>query len=289
MNKKVISAILAGACAVSAMSFSVSAATTQKAATAGTDVKLTASVVPVVPVINVTVPSGVSAVLNPYGIAVTDKSGNKYGPDGVTSELYTIINQTTTSNVEVKVTPTVTVPTVADETKPTKGTKPSITVVTKPDQVKNTSQVKQLYAAVAASGSSDSTAIVALDAAKEEDATNATSANADNKGNVLPAKLTALLDTTAETEIGASTTVVFTDATVTKDADGGSVTPTAAQPQRLVVIKAAEEGEFTYAQFQLVGAVNTNLTWTSSDKLSVNVILNIGPSGEDATDITAIS
>ena len=115
MNKKVISAILAGACAVSAMGLSVSAATVatgNKAMTAMGQVTLSAAGTMVVPTINVSVPASIGAVINPYGVGVTS-GGVEYGAEGVQSVLYNVISQTTSSAILVKAKPTVTVPVAA--------------------------------------------------------------------------------------------------------------------------------------------------------------------------------
>lgn len=344
MNKKIVSAILAGACAVSAMSFSVSAAGTasNKAATAGTDVKLSASMVPVVPVIDVTVPSAISAVLNPYGIAVKDKAGIKYGADGVTSALYTIVNKTDTSAVAVKVVPTISFPTQVIANNTDKETEATIALKTademktlletnKTEAAKQDGTVdtkKSLSIAIAASGSSEPTAIINVDTAKkillkgtpekDQKEENTYTANATN-GTVDPASLDALLDLSSEdvTKNGVQAPAgsdskdllyTFTDVTSLKKmvtpegADKAKLTavPTNATPDyvTMLVLGAAEPEKreeedkdvyFTYGQFQLTGALNTYATWTSSDKISVNVVLNIAPSGDEVSKLEPLA
>lgn len=87
------------------------------------------TVLPVTPVINVFVPSSISAVINPYGISVVTKDGY-YGADGITSQVYTIRNMTQTSAVAVRAKAYLTVP--KDKTG-----LPTITVCEDPDEVKS--------------------------------------------------------------------------------------------------------------------------------------------------------
>ena len=110
MKKKIISAVLAGACAVSAMGLNVSAAVTNKAVTAVGTVTLTAAGTLLTPKINVSVPSAIGAFINPYGVGIENPGSDPYTPDGVQSPIYTIMSMTSSSNVSVGVTPTITVP-----------------------------------------------------------------------------------------------------------------------------------------------------------------------------------
>lgn len=319
--KKIISAILAGACAVSAMSIAASAATAaNKAATSGTDVKLTAAMVPVVPVIDVTVPSAITAVLNPFGIAVKDKAGNEYGATGVTSPIYTIVNKTTTSAVVVQAKATVSFPTEVIPDDANKQTRATIKLDTKANvktanDTKGTASVnknKMIYMAVAVSGSSDPVKIANVDTtgknglastpANQQQEGWTYTANATN-GTVDVASLDPMLDLTAEQENkdGAQDTpFAFTDVTTTKVWNNSKLeanTPATPDYSSMVVIGTAvpdpgvdttpntadDVPTFTYAQFQLTGDLNTNATYTSSDKVSVNLILNIQPSGATPT------
>lgn len=107
MKKKIVSAILAGACAVSAMGLNVSAAVTNKNVTAQGAVTLTAAGTLLTPTINVSVPSTISAFVNPYGVGIANPNGTDYTADGVQSPTFTIISFTASSKILVKATPTV--------------------------------------------------------------------------------------------------------------------------------------------------------------------------------------
>lgn len=340
--KKIISAILAGACAVSAMSIAASAAGTtvsQKAATSGTDIKLTASMVPVVPVIDVTVPSSISAVLNPYGIPVTDKNGTQYAADGVTSPLYTIINKTTTSAVTVKVVPTVTVPTAVIKDNTNKETEPTIKVQAAKTGVTSDGSKKSVYMYVEASGSqlvwivkeggdhvwvgTDVSSQLGGDSGTEEQNPNAgktPDANSTDGINVAVKDLPALIDVTVEdgaslsgktAKNGQANQVAFADVTATKVWNGTKLdtnTPSAPTPASLVVLHAAvptaeqiaeSSGPFenfdpskdkalSYANFRIAGSLDAKADWGASDKISVNVVLNIKPSSDAPTAVVDI-
>lgn len=315
MKKKLISAVLAGACAVSAMTISSYAVDdeldieTEPDTEAGSDIEsgpeinplpggfpnivfpdfngnvsvsgdggimtLAASAGVITATITVTVPSSITAVINPYNVDVKDKSNVTHNADGVTSPLYTIINKSKSNRVEVTAKATLTVPT---ERIPgsAKATRPTISVETSKDNVK-TDNTHSLYAEVAFSGSSASTPIVA--------AGSSGNVNASSTGVIDTTKLTPLLDmsrnVTGQTAVGK---LPFTDMTSVKN-DSGVSSTVGVQPDytSVVVIDCPDEGEFTYAQFQLTGAVNTNAKWTSKNKVAVTLILKIDPTGSPAT------
>ena len=300
--KKIISAILAGACAVSAMSmsaFAAGTAVTQKAAASSTDIKLTASLVPVVASINVTVPSAISAVINPYGIGVTVGTGTAaktYDANGVTSDLYTIINKTSTSHVTVKVEASVTVPTIADTVAGGKATKPSISIKST-DSVTGAATEKNMYIALVASGSKSVDTPIKSGTVKTPSPdggvtpdVNYTDAESDvnSSGTPIVANLDNLIElgdeykTGSGAETGVKKTIVLPDATATKDSNGGAVAGSAAAADTLMVLApaaaATNADAFSYGQFKLTGSVNTAAKWDSKDKVTVNVVLNIGPS-----------
>lgn len=109
MNKKFISAILAGAMAVSTLGISVFAAdgvtpNKQEDAAYGTKAqsyKVNAGVE--VPEMKVTIPAVVNAVINPYGVSIKIND-ETVGDAGIISPVYTITNNT--ENLGIKVTAT---------------------------------------------------------------------------------------------------------------------------------------------------------------------------------------
>lgn len=105
--RKVISATVAGLCAVSTMSMSAfAAASTEDITAAGEKAyKITAAFQ--APVLDVTVPTAMNAVLNPYKIVITTETGDT-GTDGVTSPEYTIANNDTVFGITVAARATVT-------------------------------------------------------------------------------------------------------------------------------------------------------------------------------------
>ena len=112
MNKKIISAILAGACALSAMSFSAFADVefakqedNQLEKAAAKTYSITAGVP--TPALNVTIPTSINAIINPFGVAIEIEDVGMTGATGVTSPVYTITNNTTTFAIDVYATATV--------------------------------------------------------------------------------------------------------------------------------------------------------------------------------------
>lgn len=111
MNKKIVSSILAGACALSCMSLSAFAADDAFVPVVGDkEVEKTGQTTYSfevgfeAPAINVTLPTTLKAVLNPYGIQVEIEDVGKTGVDGVTSPVYTIANNTLDFGIVVKAT-----------------------------------------------------------------------------------------------------------------------------------------------------------------------------------------
>ena len=269
MNKKVISSVLAGAIALSTLGVSAFAATADKTIkTAGaTTYKVTGTLA--APEINVTLPSAVAAVVNPYGVSFEMK-GQTYGAQGVTSPLYTIKNNTTASAVSVVATATIAVPTTTDSDKnkiPTiKVTANEADIAT--ENAKTTGAVKTIYAVVKGAAPT-----AAVEVGKEKDL---------------------ILFPTGEQEAQAGAVEVpFTDVTLsTKDA------PITGTPTTLMIIPKAtaevkdNDGNVTkaakvgYGQFQMGGSVTDQkkTAWTSSDKLTINLVLDIGPSVDPVTD-----
>lgn len=154
MNKKFISAIMAGAMAISALGVSASAAITankQENADYGTKAqsyKIAAAVT--VPEMKVTLPSTVSAVINPYGVSVKINEEAVAAKNGIVSPIYTITNNSTDLGIQVTATTSATATT-------------GITMVTtKPDAAtatgafKATGDTKEAYAEVVVGMASDS-------------------------------------------------------------------------------------------------------------------------------------
>lgn len=96
MNKKITSAVLAGAMALSMTS--ISAFATDLKAAGETTLKATAAFAPVA--IDVTLPTSITAAINPYKIDY-DFAGTKAGTSGVISPVYEIENKTADYGVKV--------------------------------------------------------------------------------------------------------------------------------------------------------------------------------------------
>lgn len=270
MNKKVISAIMAGAVALSTMGTSVFAADKVVKTAGATTYKVSATLA--APEINVTLPGAVSAVVNPYGVNFEMK-GVAYGSQGVTSPLYTILNNTTASAVSVVATATLTVPVTKTGTGDSAVTTPNIVVTATEGDIatenaKETGAKKTIYACVKGAAAAS-----AVDTDKVKDL---------------------ILFPTGEQEAAAGTeTIVFTDATLsTKEAPiTGTPTTLMIIPKGKAAVKAADGTVTTpakvgYGQFQLGGSVTDSkkTPWTSADKIAINLVLDIGPSVDPVTD-----
>ena len=306
--KKIVSAILAGACAVSAMSLSASALSNKDVSTAG-EVKLSASAVVATPEVSVSVPSSIAAVINPYGTKVTVK-GVEYGKTGVASPVYTIINKTTSSPIQVSVKPTIAVPTTKvsvlvtstanPDGKATSLAQPYITVATATFEDNAEADAKKIFAWVQAKA--DTTGIEIVTPAQETadkalDSPTGLVANVDSKGNLLKDPTNVLGDI----KWASTGCVAFTDVTVgyTGLTAGEKIADTALEGKALgnkteaevkygdlMKIKAAEgtAGSPTkvyYGNFAIGGNIDSAPNWDSSDKITFNVVLKIGPAPED--------
>ena len=260
MNKKVISAILAGTMALSTLGTTAFAADKVVKAAGATTYKVSATLA--APEINVTVPGAVSAMVNPYGVSFEMK-GTTYGATGLASGTYTIKNNTTASAVLVSVTPTITVPTKADATDKTKKI-PTIKVLA--DEASDYEKLteKSIYATVVG---------------MPGDA-NVDVGTADDK---IPA-----IDLTGKKV----TSVPFIDATLmdkdtlaAQKATGLMVIPKATKevPESAEGADDGTPATFGYGQFTIGGDITPNsvATWTSADKISLNIVLDIGPCADD--------
>ena len=194
------------------------------------------------PAINVTVPSSISAVINPYGVAIRTSSGN-YGADGITSPLYTIRNKTETSAVAIRAATYLTVP-------KDKNGAPAITVCETPDQVKSSNdKALTAYLLAAVSGGK-----VADEGSESE--------------NLIEAD---------GVEFTAGKTIVFADATVNSENSGNGtlmVIPKANYEN------GSLKGYY-YGHFRISGAVS-DAGWGSSDKVTLSIVFNIVPAPDPA-------
>lgn len=247
MNKKFISAIMAGAMAISALSVSVSAAdpikpNTQENADYGTKAqsyKIAAAVT--APEMKVTLPSTVVAVINPYGVNVKINEEAVAATDGIVSPIYTITNNSTELGITVKATTTATATT-------------GITVI------------------------DDDT-----DTAVIGDATESGAFKSLSENKLAFAQVVAGVDTAA----GAAPTALAAPATpaIFKPVADATTTPDAVKLFSLKPTTAADkDGEKGY--FQIQGKVTrfvtkdtkeVEVTWTSTDKVNLVLVLDIVP------------
>lgn len=266
MNKKVISAIMAGAMALSTMGVSSFAATSgDKEVTAAGQTTFKISAAVAAPVISVTVPSNVAAVINPYGVSINIKGQtDPVGAGGVSSVTYKIVNKTTASKIKVSATPTITVPTAKVDGETTA-----------------TMTVTATAAAAEAVTDADKKAIYAAVVSKVEN-------NAVADGDT---KVTNLLATDWATATPTAT-VPFVDITTTSKDDLATVQANA-KKGLMVLPKATAEDKTDpdnvvaatngYGVFAVTGAVSPNSDWTTKDKVTLNLVLDIGPCADDAT------
>lgn len=274
MNKKVISSVLAGVMALSIMGTSVFAADKAIKTAGATTYKVAATLA--APEINVTIPGSVSAVVNPYGVSFEMK-GTLYGATGLASGTYTIKNNTSASAVMVSVTPTIVVPTkLSDPKDKTSAKVQTIKVLTAEADDYSSLTEKSIFATVVglpASGTlpattedADIPALKLLDDGKNK---------ADKNVVTVPFIDATLMDSDTVKAQKAKGLMVIPKgvkaAAAVKDDDGNEVTP-------------AVEAAFGYGQFTIGGDITPNSVelWTSADKLSLNLILDIGPCADDA-------
>ena len=283
--KKIIATVLASACAVSALAISASAAS--KAVTAAGEVKLTANAGVATPAIDVSVPSTIAAVINPYGVPVTVNKVT-YGAEGLTSPLYTIVNRTSSSNIKVSVTASVVVPTTTVDAQ---NTVQSIKVVGSKDGVKTDDTNKYLYAYVVGSKAAE----ITLDDTAETGNCTISATGVLNYTGTYTDKLKAATEEGKLMEDdtdNVSNKVVFTDVTPIKTASATAVPANTANPQTLVVLRKATHvvptattwakgDKISYCQFQIGGKVNGNVVWGAADKITVNMALNLAPTAEN--------
>ena len=213
-------------------------------------VDLPIDVIVEVPTIDVTVPSSISVIINPYGLPI-NIDGVEYAATGISSPVYTIINKSTDSGIKVIGTASVTVPAI--QTKNEAGLteiKSTIQVVNAPTEVSKQTE-KSLCAYILAYGSKEQISV-------------------DSVGE-LP-NLFANGDPQFDDD-----TLVFTDLT---DPNSGN---SAATETIVVLDKAESENTVTYAQFRIAGEVTDNCVeqWTLADEVTLNLVLNIVPANEE--------
>ena len=209
------------------------------------------SAIQVAPTIDVTVPSNISVIINPYGMNI-NLDGVDYKASGVSSPVYTIINKTTSTDVKVEASAFLTVPVIEyTDGAGVTAVKPTIKVVDNPAEVAAASE-KTVCAYVLALGS----------------AVQCDRYYIDN-----PPDLFADGDPDFD-----ESTLVFADASV--EAKENSCT--------LITLDKAEEDTFTYAQFRISGNITDNSVdeWTDSDVINVNLVLCIMPVEEDNVEQT---
>lgn len=98
-SKKILSAILAGACTLSMTSIAAFAA--DETITAAGEKKYDVEAGYTAPVIDVTLPTELKAVINPYQIAIEVETGVNTGTDGIASPEYKIVNNDSTFGIKV--------------------------------------------------------------------------------------------------------------------------------------------------------------------------------------------
>lgn len=310
-TRKVISAILAGVCALSAMGISTFAedsgttttpvADTNKVVSAGGATTYKISGAPVVPKIDVSIPATVMAAINPYGVEVTDAKGNTYGSTGVASPVYTIRNYTTTSAIAVKATASLTVPTVKPDPKG-KATENSFEVVTTETKIESVKTAKSKQLAAYVVGVSGTDCVGTGD--KGVSGTNIVGVDKDTEDGIV-------LDVTTAPKAYANKNnsytgaVIFADSTQTLDTNGGKNEVNPANYGIIMNIPAAElygESDTTVAKdskgnvltktygfgkFAVAGNVSPNTledgAWTAADKVTFNLVLDLQPGAAPAT------
>ena len=218
---------------------SPAAVSTKDIKTAGTT-SYSVSALLAVPSINVTMPSVISAVINPYGTPISTRNGD-YGADGVTSPVYTIRNKTQSNAVAVRAETYLTVP--KDKTG-----EPTITVCANPDDVKKV-KGKALSAYLLA--------FVSESSVKDEGSESKDLLEANN------------------VEYARDTAIVFADATVNaENSNKGTlmVIPRAKYEDNTLAA-------YYYGHFRISGAVTDSsaANWNSSDKVTLVVVFNIAP------------
>ena len=192
------------------------------------------------PVIDVSIPTGISAVINPYGVPIRTKDGD-YGADGIISPVYTVRNKTETSAIAIYAKAYLTVP--KDKTG-----MPSITVCGSPDEVKSKDEKAMsayLLTCVSESGAAD--------------------ADSESKD----------LIQTNNVQYAKGKTIVFADATVnSENSNNGTLMVIPKANYEGGTLK-----DYYYGHFMISGAVtpNSRTEWSTSDKVTLTVIFDILP------------
>lgn len=272
MNKKVISALLASVMSLSTLGTSVFAATaTPKEITAAGQTTFKISAAVAAPVIKVSVPSNVSAVINPYGVAIKIKGqDDPVGAGGVSSVNYQIVNKTETSKIKVSVTPTIVFPTKKVDGE----TVPAMLFADDADKAKaaTNTTIPSVYAEVIAKAEKISLA-----------------ADATEVATLLAS------DFTEESVANTATKVPFVDVTGLKGDELTDKQNTATKG--LMILAKADPAndkgtedksddtpeKFGYGVFTVTGAVQEKYNWTTKDKVTLNLVLNIGPCSDTAS------
>lgn len=291
-TRKVISAILAGACALSAMSISALASSDASTTTTVKDTgkvvsvgetKYTVAGTVVTPVISVSLPSTLSAVINPYGVGVTDSKGNEYSSSGIASSEYVIRNYTTTSKVVVTAKASMTFTPAKDPN----GT--AATDTKSPYKVLNAAELKAITATKPMTekglGAYITTAVSTKNATGNKDSIDKASEDALTLTYNNTA-ITAASGTPGSTTYKPASHIVFNDTTqYTK----GGVKEAAKDPTEgiLMTLPAATKGAdgkvdtYSYGKFAITGVLSPNTlaggTWTTADKISFNLVFNVAP------------
>ena len=286
-TRKVISAILAGACAISALSFSATAATgTEKTLSAAGATTFKISAAPVTPKISVSIPSAVSAVINPYGTAVSDTKGS-YGADGVTSPIYKIRNFTTDSAVAVKATPSVTISTVKDPADDTG--KKFVGTFEWDDQLNAAPSGTDKKAFAWVEGLKQG---VSVKYVKPTTGSNTDKYSAFDDGDEGEEAKAIVVETKWTTTSVAK--AEFVDLTV-YDKTAGVPAPTLDDSDsKLITVVPAAAGEagttsdgatYGFSAFRINGYASSmdDVLWDSKDKLTLNLVLNVYPTAKTST------
>ena len=307
MKKKIISAILAGACAVSAMGLSVSAATAgNKNVTSQGEVKLSATGSLLSVTINVSVPSAIAAFINPFGVEIENPNGANYTTAGVQSIPYQIINQTTSNKIKVEATPSLTVAT-ATSADDKKSVYPLVAVVSTAGDVEDDKSegfvvmegddinekaeaagVKDpeygditVYKAIFAEvvGKAAANPVELKTSGEDANATKTTKNNVDT----YTVDATKLADELSNLASDSAKRVTFVDQTVTKayGVQQKSATELAAEltPGELFTLdKATDATHVTYGTVKINGAVTENggkANWDGKEKVTFTVVFNL--------------
>lgn len=246
MNKKFISAIMAGALAISSLGISAFAAdpaftpsTDKGAAYAGKAQSYKIAATLATPELKVTLPTAITAVINPYGIKAT-VGKDAAGTNGVVSPVYAIKNKSMDMAITVSATASAT---VTDK----------ISLITDKTKVPTLDSATQLYKAFA---STDETKEVFAELCASPDETTAP-ARVGSNGIIF----------VAEADAEAAKVMDITGASSSNaDGDVGYI-----QIQGVVSNMSSDKA--------------VNHTWTSADKVNLVLVLDITPSKATTTAV----